>query len=476
VSAQPDELFPSQVVVPRRMINDQSMFKLAEAIEEVGTTVVVAHGKTIHKPIEISSSALKSAGGGGFHPKFTSIEVRRSETITQLIRKITAVDLDYDALNVFLRIGTFIGTDTPYRHIKADAPDYAWVASTPAVEGTRTQIIDGYVDLFRQAIKRCGTEEQTFSVGLSGGRDSRHLLLELCRSGRVPAYCWTIDLPWNRSEVPVAKEICERLHIPHEVFTLSGKFAAFESQKNRLTSFSSLQHAWMMEAIAGGMVTTPVIFDGLGGDVLSAGEFLTARRLKLLNESRIDELVEDIVGSGEKVMVVRQPSLFPRWRALDKVSEEFRKHLRAPDPISSFYFWNRTRRDTGCSALALLRSSSEVHTPYLDPDLSRYLAGIPPSMTVDHQLHTDTIRKAFPQHANIAYASKKNPAGATAYHRKVSVDALRYLLRNGCPTVWRAKVCFQLLRALALPKYSGEGLHVGGAAIYLTELSKWIAS
>jgi len=425
----------------------------------------------------LTGPVLKSAGGEGFHPKFTSVEVRRSQDLTELIRKIAAADFDFDALNVFLRIGTFIGTDTPYRHIKADAPDYAWAGNTPVLEGTRAQIIDGYIDLFRQAIRRCESEEKKFSLGLSGGRDSRHILLELSRAGRTPAHCWTIDLPWNPSEAVVARELCERLHIQHKVFKLSGKFAVFESYKNRLTSFSSLQHAWMIEAILGGLVTTAAVFDGIGGDVLSAGLFLNERRLKLLNEARFDELVEDIVGPEENVVAVRETSLFPRRRALERVSEEFRKHLQAPDPISSFYFWNRTRRDIGCSAFTLLRSRSQtVHAPYLDPDMCRYLAGIPPSMTVDHNLHSDTIRKAFPQYAGIVYAGKTNPAGATAYYRKVAADSLRYLLRNGSPTVRRTKVCLQLVRALMFPQYSQEGLHLGAAAIYLTDLAKWISA
>src|ERR1700749_40262 len=87
--------------------------------------------------------------GYGFYPKFTSVKPAKSDNLASLIRKTDSSDLDYDALNVFFRIGTFIGTDTPYRHIKADPPDYAWARNTPVVERTRSQIIDSYIELFR---------------------------------------------------------------------------------------------------------------------------------------------------------------------------------------------------------------------------------------------------------------------------------------------------------------------------------------
>ena len=162
----------------------------------------------------------------------------------------------------------------------------------------------------------------------------------------------------------------------------------------------------MAEVLLAGIADTPVLFDGIGAaDVFTAGILVNERRLTLLREGRIDELVEDIVGPEHDVPVMRDPSLFTRARALEKVSDEFRKFLDAADPMSSFYFWNRRRRDIGCSPFALLkRHCNKLHTPYLDPDLVRFLSGISPSITVDGRLHTDTISKAFPEFADIPYA------------------------------------------------------------------------
>jgi hypothetical protein len=375
-------------------------------------------------------------------------------------------------LNVFFRIGTFIGTDTPFQEIKADPPDYGWAASRQLVSGSRAATIDQYIDLFRQAIARCSTENREVSLGLSGGRDSRHILFELCANRREPSYCWTVNTPHKPDEVTVAAQLCNRLGVKHVISRLERPFSKIEPYKNSLTAFSSLQHAWMAEAVLNGVIDTPVIFDGIGGDVLSAGLFLNDKRVQLLNQNRLDELVEEIVGPYNLFMF-RDPSLFPRSKALEKVDEELRKHLKAPDPISSFYFWNRTRRDIGCSAFALLKANREaVFAPFLDPDLCSFLAGLPPSVTCDHQLHTEVIAKAYPQYAGIPYAHQS--VDAIKHNRKIALNMLQYLLLNSSPEIDRKKVFLQLLRAATFASHSSDVQYLGPYTVYMTQLSRMV--
>ena len=407
----------------------------------------------------------------GFYPQFSRIERRTYQRLQELLVR-PSVDLDLDALNVFLRVGTFVGTDTAFRHIKADAPDYEWAASIPRCELNREQIIDAYIALFRSSIRRCNDEGKV-SLPLSGGRDSRHILFELYTQQRKPSLCWTVDIPWRPSEAIVASCLCSRLDVPHQVLKLRGNLIAIESRKLKATDFSSFQHAWMAEAVYNGMANGHVIYDGIGGDVLSAGLFLSEKRVRLLNEGHIDELVEDIVGPNEKVFGVDDPTVFPRWRAVEKVSEEFRRHLNAPDPISSFYFWNRTRRDIGCSPFALLQEKAkQVHTPYLDSEVVTFLAGLPPEITVDHHLHRDVIARGYPEFNDVPYAppALKESEHGISYFRKVAGVTLWYMMSRSCPVISRARVYGRLLRSLLSAKYAQEGFLLAPRIVYLTEL------
>jgi asparagine synthase (glutamine-hydrolysing) len=236
--------------------------------------------------------------------------------------------------------------------VKADPPDYKWTTTLRPTELSRSAIIEAYIDLFRSSIARCDTQEN-ISLPLSGGQDSRHILLELCQQRRKPQTCWTVDIPWSPLEADIAKQLCMSLHIPHRTFIPKGDITGAETRKNPLTDYSSMQHCWMAEAIMAGLVRKRVVFDGIGGDVLSAGRFMTDARFQMLRCRRFDELVEDIVGPDETVFGIDDDTLFRRWRAVEKVNDEFRKRLGAPDPVSSFYFWNRTRRDIGCSAFSI---------------------------------------------------------------------------------------------------------------------------
>src|SRR5437867_3914137 len=95
-------------------------------------------------------------------------------------------ELDEDALAVFMRLGYFLGSDTPLRAIRAVMPPIERVHCSELQRGA---LIDEYIERFRAAIQRTLPCEHP-AVLLSGGRDSRHILLELVRSG-VKADCIT---------------------------------------------------------------------------------------------------------------------------------------------------------------------------------------------------------------------------------------------------------------------------------------------
>jgi asparagine synthase (glutamine-hydrolysing) len=79
-------------------------------------------------------------------------------------------ELDFDALSVFVRVGFFVGADTPFRAIRAVLPP----ALPPRrLEIRRHEAVDGFIDLFRQAMRRrlpsgaAGATRGTFSWSCS---------------------------------------------------------------------------------------------------------------------------------------------------------------------------------------------------------------------------------------------------------------------------------------------------------------------
>jgi hypothetical protein len=393
-----------------------------------------------------------------------------SSSVLELIKQGASAEIDFAALNVFLRSGFYVGTKTLYRDIHTrEVPNPASLVLKPS-GGNRTAIIDEYIELFRQAVQR---QIQRFGgdricMGLSGGRDSRHILLELCRAGIKPNVCWTIDLPNSPSELTIAQRLTHRAGVSHVSLTAASSVET-ELYKNHVTNFESTEHGWSVAAIPI-IQQHSVIYDGMAGDVLSAGHFLTEEGARLVHEGRIDEFVETVVLRPGPVPLVRDQSLFPLQTALEVVCAEVRRHLAMPNPIGSFYLWNRTRRTIGSSVFGLLcPSGQKACVPYLDGDLFAFLSAIPDAILVDHELHTDTIRTAFPEYSDIPYAYKIKPQNLAYRHWRLAADTARHLLSHSSPLLSRHTALLLLARASLVPTYLTDVSWVHAISVYLAQ-------
>ncbi len=378
-------------------------------------------------------------------------------------------DIDEAALSVFFRLGTFLGNDTPFRSVRLMPPrgSLTWEDGKLQISGdfarlakplslTRKDAIDGYIDLFRQAIARRPAEN--FALALSGGRDSRHIALELSRQHRLPEFIVTSCWP-HPEEARIAGLIASRLGRPHRVVS-AGDLPGCEWKKNARTNFAALEHGWFVpvaDALSG-----RVSYDGIGGDVLSAGLFLEEWNLGLFEKRRFEELARRLVTPGR----------IPTWNidlpydaAMDRVIQELRFHSNAANPVGSFYFWSRTRRMIGSSAFNLIPGT--VYAPYLDPDLWEFLSGLPARMFLDHTFHTETIARAYPEFADVPYAASKS------MRFPYSRYALRALasLRRPARYVSTGPMSLRLLRTLMSPRFRTEADWLGCHLTYIQQLS-----
>ena len=85
-----------------------------------------------------------------------------------------------------------------------------------------------------------------FTVPLSGGRDSRHILLELMRVGYKPDFCPTVKYfpPRNNEDLRVATLLPERLDVRHVLLEQAVSQFAVEMRKNAITGFLTDEHQW----------------------------------------------------------------------------------------------------------------------------------------------------------------------------------------------------------------------------------------
>jgi asparagine synthase (glutamine-hydrolysing) len=144
----------------------------------------------------------------GFAPVYYSVSgnsIIVATSIDELLCEGASSATDYPALATFLRLGFYLGTDTPFEAIKA-IPCSGQIEWTPThglieVPGrlnpqpnsiTREQAREAYAATFRNAVSK-RTSANSRALPLSGGRDSRHILFELCSNGNPPAFCITAE-------------------------------------------------------------------------------------------------------------------------------------------------------------------------------------------------------------------------------------------------------------------------------------------
>lgn len=399
----------------------------------------------------------------GFQPlfwtRFPDGGVGVSPSLARLIEHGAPTELDIEALAVFFRLGFFIGDDTPFAAIKAMPPDavFAWSHGTLECHGrfprvrkastlSRDDAIDAYIDHFARAMARRTPGSDAFAVPVSGGRDSRHILLELHRTGLRPAVCVSaLDNPPDPNQDPaVAGQLCAALGFGHVVIEQQLSVLSAQVRKNRETHFCATAHGWYLALADFLSHRFDCVYDGIAGDVLSQSSYLDAD-LDAVFRSRDARLVADaLLGRNASTQTMLDGLLKGRLRAaLDpevarhRLSGEVARHLDMPNPIASFFFWNRTRRQIALAPHALLKGIPRVHAPFLDHDLFDFAATLPADMLMDRAFHTDAIARAYPAFAHIPYADHKHapPADDGKVRARFLAEATRrFVLRK--PSSW----------------------------------------
>jgi len=426
-------------------------------------------------------------------------EIAVSTSIPKLIELGAPVTLDDAGMAVFLRRGYFIGEDTPFKCIRAVPPcvRFEWEngnlrldperISVKANRISRTKAIDAYISLFRQSIKRRISQETDFILPISGGRDSRHILLELCASGHRPKSCMTVQgHPTSSDEdLIISRQLTKALNLNHIlVFQPRSRFNT-ELRKNVMTNFSAIEHAWYLaigDYLRGKINIT---YNGIGGDTLSSGWYSDVDRkkrkyLEYYRSGHFDDLAESLLSNEREQFVAKmlpgkQYRRFNRELATSHLIEELTRHADMPNPASSFEFFNRTRRSIALTPYLLLSEIKTVYSPYLDYDLCEFLLSLPDSIFLEGDFHTETILRAYPSYSHIPFAKKsKRPYYNWLHSIRFSLELMQYAGQNYTSEFVRNSfVLPRLARCIIDKGFNNDMKYFNSFVIYLLQLGRF---
>ena len=419
-----------------------------------------------------------------------------STSIDELLKSGASLELDDSALAVFLRLGFFLGDDTPFRQIRAVPPGSTmtesagvWnvqTAGIPAVFAgkppTRDLAIREFGVRFQSAIDQLVPEkDHRLCVPLSGGRDSRHILYALIHGGHRPNCCATLKHfpPKSNEDARIAAQVAAELGLRHVVLEQSGEPIKAEIEKNRLTNYCSDEHAWILQLSrfvrASGFSG---VYDGIGGDVLSAGLLLTAENLDLYRRGKLTDLADKMLRRDRTLTLMLQPDSMRRWRrelAVERLVAELARYAHYPNPIGQFYFWNRTRREIALQFCSIVGRHSQVFMPFLAAPVYDLLASLPAEYFLDHSFHNQAIARSYPRYAHLPFEAKD-----ATQTRQNWIDTLRWtgqvasycVLSGKGSAVRRSFLVPRLIKGLMDPSYAMHQLNLWTFPLYLEQLAR----
>lgn len=300
--------------------------------------------------------------------------------------------VDRVGLATVLMLGTAIGRRTVIDGVETRSiePHGLAAASIP----TDAEIVELILDAVRRHI---GDSEPI--VPLSGGRDSRLILLAMKRLGLRPRALCTLRQDGAQSDHAVASRLAAAIGLEISAIDPIPFDAGLELDRHRRQSFQSLEHGWFVPIAAELRARACPVTDGIGAGVLHIGTMVHPEAIALWRSGDHGRLLQWVRQRSAGVT----PAFIAAARAEgiplgsdDEVLQDFSLILRAldgtPNPMGLFSLLHWTHRGIGGSAYGLL-DPTQVRTPLYDRALCSALAAIPVERAMAHDWRMVALAK-----------------------------------------------------------------------------------
>ena len=391
----------------------------------------------------------------GFFPLFYAETTRGIVVSTQLepmLGHAISREPDDDAIAVFLRLGYFIGDDTPFKAIRCleagqrlewtpqsglRVTTHAPSLSTTESSLSRQGAVDAYGERMQAAVESMlPPPDEKFCVPLSAGRDSRHILYALLRAGRTPNEVLTVRSapPRPSTDADVASQITSALNLEHTIIEQPRNRFAADLRKNRLTGWMADEHAPFIPV--GDYISNHGFdwsWDGIAGDIFSCGVYDDTNLLEQFRDGQLNEIAEWFLDDEGYLPQWMPEPLYQRCNrsvARDRLAKELQKYAHLPNPMAPFFFYNRVRRELALSPYGIMNQNARVLAPYLSHGVFDLLIDLPFQYFKGREFHSEAIDQFYPEMPKFPFVSTSTGSVLQSHARNRSFCGawLRHLL------------------------------------------------
>ena len=332
---------------------------------------------------------------------------------------------DREELSLWCRVGLCLGERTLFKHIRLvpRGKRVIFDRGTVRFEGPGLPIVppsirsveegvEGYCELFRAAMRRRPPVGE-FAMPLSGGRDSRMMLLDALALGHRPKACVTLTggRASDHPDAVIARELSRRVGIPLVEIEARSRWIESEARKHVTGGLLVLEHTWMMPIWDTLRASFDCWYDGLGCGAITRGDLCKESCLDRYRRGAWEDLTREFASYalGVSDETLRELARRVDWIepshdcAVELVREEFARFEGAANPLTAMSFANWGGRAISLNPYMLCATHKAIHTPFMDQDLVRFLLGYPIELALQDDLQTACVRRMHPDFASVPF-------------------------------------------------------------------------
>lgn len=344
---------------------------------------------------------------------------------------------DAAATGLYARLGFYLDDTTPFRHVRRveAGRTVRWKDGSITVSGDGAprpgaplasvdEGVEGYAHLFRQAMRRRPPLVRPPVLPLSGGRDSRMILLELVAMGEKPDLCVTFGKA-DEPDAIVAAELARRLGIRHELVDAPTVWLRDELRKHARCGLEAGEHTWMvplfsrLRELAGGW------HDGLGVGAMTRGETCQPAFLERFERGDMPGWSEELFRwtFGVPPATAERLGKVAGWfdgsaaTAHAQVGAELARRADWPNPLTAFSFANWGRRCISLAPLGICGGTG-IQVPFMDRELCEFVSRLPVRLALENDLQTDALHRLHPEFRDVPFDKEVAKKGKAAPPRR----------------------------------------------------------
>ena len=296
--------------------------------------------------------------------------------------------INWLSISALLIMGGLFEDLTPFTGISLPVMGFVGLTAPPAPRRYKNPS-DLYHDIdetLRRTIRLIPPETPAV-LGLSGGRDSRFILLAHLAEGRPPPRLVTarhfID-PLSEQDVAATRLLAERLGLPHQIVDQPGDRFRVEWDKNLQIGLQCIKHSWGL-AFAAAVRGFPALYDGMNGGMIFRITDTQTYIVKHTGEKRPafplmrEHFVAFYLGRAAELLQpwaparLFSPAVMQELR--DRLFTCFSRYEGFPNPVTAYLEDQQTRRDPPPFTFGMMPNETVV-CPWDAPETVRFALSI----------------------------------------------------------------------------------------------------